>query len=219
QGSQRLPFKAIERVARRMALRHDNAGELLARVGVVAVRAGEIELALAPLENGAARANEWLEPGIVAFDREPARLARDGRGEGEEVLALVSQRWCLLLLSPADIDAGLQVNRRGPLGIVGWIARGHTLHGFRRFTVAIGAGAPFRTGLGAPQRLAVEHPQHARIGRVVVLHRPGLSTHLLVGGDALGNWHVGNEDRRPPEQDDGYGPGKCDGETPPRSRP
>ena len=43
-----------------------------------------------------------------------------------------------------------------------------------------------RAGLAVPQLLAVEHPQHAGIGGVVVLHRLGVRRHEAVAGPALG---------------------------------
>ena len=57
--------------------------------------------------------------------------------------------------------------------------------------VAVGAGLVGLAGLALPQRLAVEHPQHAGIGGVVVLHGAGLAAHELVAGLALGQRDVG----------------------------
>ena len=52
---------------------------------------------------------------------------------------------------------------------------------------------PAAPALRVPQRLAVEHPQHAGIGGVVVLHRAGLARHEVVAGVALGERDVGGE--------------------------
>src|SRR5471030_2234467 len=50
QGPERLPFEAIDRIGRRMALRDRGARELLAGIVVVAGGAGEVELAFAAAE-------------------------------------------------------------------------------------------------------------------------------------------------------------------------
>src|SRR5262249_58422761 len=51
QRAERLPFQAIERIAGRMRLRDRRAGELFLPVVVVTLRAGEIELAPAAMED------------------------------------------------------------------------------------------------------------------------------------------------------------------------
>ena len=51
QRAEALPFQPIERIAVRVRLRDRRGGEFLAPVVVVALRAGEVELALALLKN------------------------------------------------------------------------------------------------------------------------------------------------------------------------
>src|SRR5512132_1508036 len=67
QRAERLPLEAIERIAGRMRLRDDAAGQPAAPVVVVAVAAGQVELALAPLPERAAGVEERLR----------ARVGRD----------------------------------------------------------------------------------------------------------------------------------------------
>src|SRR5215475_3598416 len=67
QRSETLPFQPIERVSRRMSLRHDVAGEVLAPIVVVTLGAGNIELALSALEDRASGIDVRLEP-FVASD-------------------------------------------------------------------------------------------------------------------------------------------------------
>src|SRR5437879_7190714 len=76
-----------------MRLRNDVARELPSPVVVVALRAREVELALAPVERRAAGGEERPHPrGDRDVDRQAARLARDERGEREQLPALVGER-------------------------------------------------------------------------------------------------------------------------------
>ena len=89
------------------------AGELLAPVVVVALRAGEIELALAAVEGRAAGLDERLGPRVVWRPRSACRataVATIG-GERQQVLALVGERRRLLPLGAAEVDALLEVDR------------------------------------------------------------------------------------------------------------
>src|SRR5215467_5369860 len=124
-----------------MALRHRDAGKLLAPAVIVAMRAGEIELTLAPLEDATSRGNEGCEPGVAALDGHPARLAREIDAEREELLALEGERGRTLMLGAADVYALFQVDRRAAPGVESRIACGHSLHGTGRLTMAVGAGA------------------------------------------------------------------------------
>src|SRR5207248_1587016 len=64
-----LPLQPVDRIAGRMRLRYRRAGEASPPVVVVALRAGEIELALPSLVERATRVNE--RPGrVVGFDRD-----------------------------------------------------------------------------------------------------------------------------------------------------
>src|SRR6516165_3226032 len=184
-----------------MALRDGDAGELLAPVVIVAMRAGEIELTLAPLEDAPSRGNEGCEPGVVALDGHPARLARDIDAEREELLALEGERGRTLMLGATDVYAFFYVDRRAALGVERRVACGHTFHGTGRLTVAVGARASCCPRLRAPGDLTIEHPQHAGIGRIFVLHRLRIGAHLLIGrlalieGNVAGeNWKCGAEE-------------------------
>src|SRR5215467_15236245 len=124
-----------------MALRDGNAGELLAPVVIVAMYAGEIKLTLAPLEDVPSSGNERCEPGVAALDGHPARLAREIDAEREELLALEGERGRTLMLGAADVYAFFHVDRRAAPGVESRVARGHSLHGTGRLTMAVGAGA------------------------------------------------------------------------------
>src|SRR5690606_17866783 len=128
QRAERLPFQAVERIAGGMPLRQGDASELLAPVVVVALGAGEIELALAAGKDGAPALDDGLEPRVVAADGKPARLAADESGEREQVLALACELRRPLSLGTADVDAAGKVDRRPAPGVVGRIARGNALH-------------------------------------------------------------------------------------------
>src|SRR5262245_57405084 len=112
-----------------MTLRDDVAGELPPPVGVVTLAARQIELALTPLEGGPTSLQEGLDALVDRdVDGEPARLAPDVRGEGEEIPTLIGQRRRLLAIGAADVDALLEAEGP-PLGIVeGRVAGGHALH-------------------------------------------------------------------------------------------
>src|SRR5262249_48818553 len=164
-----------------MPLRQGDHGELPAAVVIMTMGAGEVELALPLAEEATPCIDEGLQSGLVALNGKPARLAGDQGREGEQGLALA---WGLrgpLMLGTAEVGAPGEVDRRSPLGIVGRIARGKALHAL--FGVAMAGGA--RSGSRAPERLAIQNPQHARVVRVAVLHGLGLGAHELVGRAAL----------------------------------
>ena len=83
-----------------MPLGHDVAREAPVPVVVVALAAGEVQLALAPIERRAAglekRPRALVDQDV---DRQAARLARDVRGQRQELTALVRERRRLLALS------------------------------------------------------------------------------------------------------------------------
>src|SRR5271170_3386077 len=91
QRAERLPFQAVQRIPGRMPLCNRRPRQSLTPIVVVAIRAGEIELALSsPIEVVTSR-NEWRELRIVAGgEGDTARLLRDERSERQEVTAFVS---------------------------------------------------------------------------------------------------------------------------------
>src|SRR5258706_16124405 len=161
-GACPLPLEPIDRIARGMRLRDRAAGEALSPVVVVALRAGEIELTLPAVER-------CLPPpgALVPFDgeRHAAGLARDVRGEREQLPALVGERRRLLPLGAAGVDLLFQVHR--PSGSDLGIARGDALH----VGVTAGARDAGPALLTVPQRFAIGEPEERRVGAVVVLHR------------------------------------------------
>ena len=99
----------------------------------------------------------------------------------------------VLVAHAAEIDALFEVDGLPEHLVVGRITRRHALHAAARVTVAIGAGLARCACLAIPQRFAVEHPQHAGIGRVVILHRLGIGRHERVTGPALGWRDLGRD--------------------------
>src|ERR1019366_6463990 len=77
----------------------------------------------------------------------------------------------------------------------GGVARRHALHAGARVMVTIGAGLARGTGLAVPQGFAVEHPQHAGIGGIVILDRLGVGRHEAVAGPVLGWRDFGGGER------------------------
>src|SRR6266850_5404515 len=74
ERAEALPFQPIERVPGRVRLRDDVARELPSPVGVVTLGAREVELALAPVEGGAAGVEERLRARVDGdVDRQDAR--------------------------------------------------------------------------------------------------------------------------------------------------
>src|SRR6202158_1095863 len=89
------------------------------------------------------------------------------------------------MVRAAQIDALLQIDGTADSLFEGGIARGDALHAGACVVMAIGAGLARRAGLVLPQGFAVEHPQHAGIGGVVVLHCLGFRRHETESGAAL----------------------------------
>jgi hypothetical protein len=74
--------------------------------------AGQIELALAPMEGGTTGIEERLRPLVDRdLDRQAARLARDVGAQRQQVPALPGERRRLLLVNAADVDALLEADR------------------------------------------------------------------------------------------------------------
>src|SRR5882672_4641378 len=140
---QALPLQAVQRVSGRVRLRYDAAGEALAPVVVVALGAGEVELALAAMEGFPAGLEKRLAPRVDQdADRQAARLPRHVRGEREQLLALIGERRRLLPPGPAEVDSLLEAHRAGARAVESGIARRDALHARARIAVAIRARAP-----------------------------------------------------------------------------
>src|SRR4029453_14191226 len=91
ERAEALPLEPVNGVAGRMRLRDHVAGELASPLIVMTLAAGEIQLALTPVERGPAAIEERLRPGVGGdVDRHSARLAGDGRGAREQAGEFVS---------------------------------------------------------------------------------------------------------------------------------
>ena len=101
----------------------------------------------------------------------------------------------------AQIDALFQVDGTAERLVEGRIAGRDALHAGARVIVAIGTGLGRRADLVLPQRLAVEHPQHAGIGGIVVLHRLGVRRHEAETGASLCLGDFGRQDSRGRDQE------------------
>src|SRR5262245_46456745 len=180
-----------------MRLRDRRAGELFLPVVVVTLRAGEIELAPAAMEGRAAGFEERASALVDRdLDRHAARLLRHVGGECEQFLALGCQRARLLLIAPADVDPLVEVDGPPASCVEGRVPRRDALHAFARVAMAVGASLARGASLALPQRLAIEHPEHARIGGVLILHRSRFRTHELVTGLALAERDFSSEGER-----------------------
>ena len=112
ERAQALPLQPVERIAGRVRLRDDVAGELAAPVVVVALAQARLswpwrrsKVARPASRNGCVRAIDR------DVDRQAARLARDVGGQREQLLALPGERRRLLPLDAAAVDALLEVDR------------------------------------------------------------------------------------------------------------
>src|SRR5439155_1674588 len=129
-------------------------------------------------------------------DRHAARLAREVGGQRQELLALVGERRRLLAIDAAEIDPLLERDRPAPRGVERGMARGHARHARAGLAVTLGARTAGVAGLLVPQRFALEHPEHAGIRGVVVLHRARLTAHEVVAGAAFGERNLAGGCRR-----------------------
>jgi len=160
-----------------MRLGDDAAGQAPAGVVVMALRAGEIELA-APLgiqrrPAGEGRRQAWI---LRRGHRRAARLVGDEGGQRQQGLAFPRQRAGAAGRAMRDDPPG-QVDGRARRPIPGRIARRHPAH---RRRIAMASGTALR-----PKRLALQHPQHAGIGAVIGLHRLGIARHVREAGTAF----------------------------------
>src|SRR5690349_2978474 len=112
-----------------MRLRYRGAGQPLSPIVVVALRAGEVELSLAPHEDRPTGVDEGLHARIIADrDRLAARLRRDIGGERQQLGILKGERRRLLSLATAEIDALLEIDRAAERRVEFGIARSDAFH-------------------------------------------------------------------------------------------
>src|SRR5262249_30231038 len=81
----------------------------------------------------------------AGLDRQPAGLSGDERGQRNQLLAFPGERWRLLLLGAAAIDALLEIDRLLGLHIEDRIARGHPLHACRAAPPFPPAASPWQS--------------------------------------------------------------------------
>ena len=98
------------------------------------------------------------------------------------------------MVDATEIDALLQIDGPAERLVEGRITRRDTLHAGARFVMAVGAGLVRGALLAFPQRFAIEYPEHAGIGGIVVLHRLGVRRHEAVAGTAFGLRDFGGAD-------------------------
>ena len=186
-----------------MRLRNDVAGELASPVIVVTLAAGEVQLALTPVERGpAASRNGWVLRVDGDVDRQAARLARHVRASARAARGSRRRaRGACWRSARHRLMRCSRLTGRSARGVERRIARGHALHGRRGRR----RGSRRRRGRRRRSCAPTGHSPSsthsmAGIGGVVVLHRPRLAAHELVAGAALGAGDLAGEGRG--ERDD-----------------
>src|SRR5438477_6588112 len=170
-----------------MSLRDGGTCQPLVPIVVMAIGAGEIELALTLHVQAAAFCDEGLELRIAAGrDRSAAGLLRDERRERQQIADFIGERRGLLLAGAAQIDALLEIDGAAERLVEGGVSGRDTLHAGSDIAMAIRAGLVSAASLFLPEGFAVERPEHGGIGGVVVLHRHGVRCHEGGTGAALG---------------------------------
>src|SRR5262245_51227641 len=178
-----------------MRLRNDAAGQALAPIVVVALRARKVELALPAIERLAPGRNEGRRGLILADgDRHAARLAGDVCGDREELPGLVGPRRRFLPLGAANVALLLKIDRNFlyPCFLYPRVAGRHAFHA----CMAGGACDASRPLLPVPQRFAVEQRESRRTGGLVILHRARLAAHELVARATLGERNLACGEQR-----------------------
>src|SRR5262245_11851868 len=142
-----------------MRLRNDTAGELLAPVVVMTLRATHVDLAAPLSEQLPAGLDERCET-FVAWrrDRHAARLPSDIGCECQQVMAFERQWRRLLMFAAAKVDALFDIDRGAARRAERRVTRGNALHAHRRILVTIGTRAVGGACFLIPQRFAVKHP-------------------------------------------------------------
>src|SRR5262249_27637500 len=124
----------------RVRLRDDAAGEPLTPIIVVALRAGEVELALTPVEQRATRFDERAAALVGAGrDRHAARLFGHIGRERQQLARLPTEGQSVLMLGAATVDALLEIDRPPVRIIERRVARRDALHTGPRVPVTAGA--------------------------------------------------------------------------------
>ena len=183
QGTEGLPFETIGRKAGAVTLTDRVAAKFLAPIFVMALGAGEVELAPPGVEI-------ILAPRIPvcrrAFDIDRDRLAAckvcDIGRQREEVIALIGERRAILIAFAAKIDPAFNIDEPAALLIDLWVMgrRACQRAGALGMTVATGICDPVRL---LEQRFAPVDPEKAGIGEVIVLK--GLRLRLQEGVTGL----------------------------------
>ena len=86
----------------------------------------------------------------IGRNRHAARLFRNVRRQGEQIVFLVSKRIGFLMARAAEIDALFEIDRASERLVIGRIARRHAFHAGAGVAVAIGAGLGRRACLAIP---------------------------------------------------------------------
>ena len=142
-----------------MRLRDGGAGQFAAGIVVVAVGAGEVELALPALEEIAALAAQDGELRLLRRrDRQAARLQREVGFEPEQPVAFRRQRRRLLMRRTAKIDPAFEVDQLVDAGRQRRIACRDALHADGCIAVTIGARLARGTSFIGPRRGAGQRP-------------------------------------------------------------
>ena len=188
QRAQRLPFQPVAGVARGVGLRDGGAAQLAAGVLVVALRAGQVELAHALGPQALAQGQPGFQAGVLrrvqcGGQRQAARGLGQKGGQGQH-LGAIGALQCrpLVALAALVAAAGQRDGARAAL-VPRRVAGGHGGHAGGR--VAAGAGRATGGGLG-PQRFAVLHPQLGGVLRVVALQGLQGGAHEVDAAAALG---------------------------------
>ena len=186
QRTECLPFQAVQRVAVRMTLRDRGAAQASAPARIVAVGAGQVELAHPPFEQATAAFAHRIESGVgIGPQRQAPGRMRDECRQRQALDALRRPARQPLVPGPALRDPLRQPERLAPARIPARIPRCHIVHRVAGLAVTVGARSPCRPLGTPPPDLAVADRQHSRVGSVVALHRLGRRPHRREPGDAL----------------------------------
>ena len=136
------------------------------------------------MEIVAAGLQKGLKPLIErGADRQSARLQCHIGRERQEIFALVCKGLAFWRSARQSFMRPSGSADRRDL-VEGGVTRGNTLHAARDITMAIGACFVRRPSLPSRHNSSPQHPEHARISAVVVLHGAGLGAHEGVTGCA-----------------------------------